>query len=65
MEGFNKEKVLDEILEIFNLGETPTRSAQFNAMIVAANYVETLHLNSYKEGLEAGLKKIEIENDSN
>jgi hypothetical protein len=65
MVEFNKEKAVDEILAIFNLGEKPTYLAQFKAMVVVGDYLETLHLNSYKEGLEAGLKKIEIGNDSN
>ncbi|MDI5894370.1 hypothetical protein [Flavobacterium algoritolerans] len=65
MAEFNKVKALDEIMEIFKLGPNPTFSENMNAMITAQNYLEVIHLESFQKGLEQGLKKIDLENDSN
>lgn len=65
MADFNKEKALDELLAFFNLGKTPTFSEQMKAMQTAQNYLEVIHLESFQKGLEAGLKKIDIDNDQN
>ncbi|MFE3868726.1 hypothetical protein ACFX5E_11655 [Flavobacterium sp. LS2P90] len=65
MADFNKEKVLDELLAIFNLNKNPTFSEQMKSMQTAQNYLEVIHLESFQKGLEAGLKKIDIENDNN
>lgn len=61
---FNKEKALDDLMKIFNLGATPTFSEQMKAMASAQNYLEQLHLQAYELGLETGIKKIET-NDRN
>jgi hypothetical protein len=65
MADFNKEKALDELLAIFNQTPKPTFSDQMKAMQTAQNYLEIIHLESFQKGLEAGIKKIDLENDSN
>lgn len=65
MAKFNKEKALDELLAMFNNTKNPTFSEQMKLMQTAQNYLEVIHLEGYQNGLEAGLKKIDLENDSN
>jgi len=65
MADFNKEKALDELLAIFNQIKNPTFSEQMKSMQTAQNYLEVIHLESFQKGLEAGLKKIDLENGHN
>jgi hypothetical protein len=65
MADFNKEKALDEIFAIFSQMKNPSFSDTMKAMQTAQNYLEVIHLESFQKGLEAGLKKIDIENDNN
>lgn len=65
MADFNKEKALDELLAIFSQMKNPSFSDTMKAMQTAQNYLEVIHLESFQKGLEAGLKKIDIENDNN
>ncbi len=61
---FNKEKELDELMKVFNLGPNPTFSQNMKAMLEAQNYLEKLYLKAYEAGLETGIKKIDT-NDGN
>lgn len=65
MDDFNKETALDELLASLSLGEKPTFSAQIKAMQTAQNYLEAIYLEGFRKGLETGLKKLGIENESN
>jgi hypothetical protein len=62
---FNKVTAFDELIEIFRVSEKPTFSEQMKSMQDAQNYIEIIHLEGYQQGLEAGLKKIDLENDHN
>ncbi|MCB6097206.1 hypothetical protein [Flavobacterium psychrophilum] len=61
---FNKEKALDELMQILNIGTKPTFSEIMKAMLAAQNYLVKIHIDAYQKGLEKGIKKIEID-DSN
>lgn len=62
---FNKVKALDDLLVMFKGAEKNTFSEQMNMMINAQNFLDEIYLQGIAKGFEAGIKKIEIDNDSN
>lgn len=62
---FNKVKALDELMIIFKDSEKKTFSEQMNTMVEAQNFMNEIYEQGVKKGFELGIKKIDIENDSN
>jgi hypothetical protein len=62
---FNKVKALDELMVLFTGAEKKTFSEQMNTMVNAQNFLDEIYVQGIAKGFEAGIKKIEIENDSN
>ena len=62
---FDKVKALDELLILFKGAEIKSFSETIKMMQTAQDYLEIIHLESFQKGLEAGLKKIDLENDQN
>ena len=62
---FDKVKALDELLILFKGAEIKSFSETIKMMQTAQDYLEIIHLESFQKGLEAGLKKIDIDYDHN
>lgn len=65
MTDFNKETELNELMAIFSGGDNIGFTEQLKRMGRAIDKVEQIYLQGYENGLEAGLKKIEINDESN
>jgi hypothetical protein len=64
-EQWNKIKALDDLLVMFKDAEKNTFSESMNMMMKAQNFLDEIYLQGVANGFEAGIKKIEIDNDSN
>lgn len=62
MADFNKEKALDDLLKFFK--PDSSFSETMKAMQNAHSYLEKIYLDAYQKGLEAGLEKIDINNEN-
>jgi hypothetical protein len=64
-EKWNKIKALDDLLLMFKDSENNTFSESMNVFIKAQNFLDEIYLQGFANGFEAGIKKIEIDNDNN
>lgn len=53
---FDKEEALNEILQIFKLGDNPKFSDQMKAMEKAQNYLKVIYETAFREGFEKGIE---------